>query len=272
MTDIPIKKLNERAKMPILGFGTGMLRGKELQNSLTWAFEAGYRHIDTADYYQNHKDIGKFLDFTGVSRDEVFLTTKVWKTDLAESDVKLVLKKSLDELKTDYVDLFLIHAPSDDVPISETLGAMRELMEDQLINAIGVSNFNKVQVGQVLDVQKHWSTDFKIVNNQIEYNPTHKQNKLRQFCFKNDVTMTAYSPLGKGENLDSETIVDLSKKYDRTPAQIVLKWLVQKGLAVIPSSTKKDHIEDNVQIFDWKLEKEDIQRMDDPAELIGVKK
>ncbi len=269
MKNIPTKKLNKKAYAPVLGLGTATLKGADIQNSLNWAFDAGYRHIDTADFYQNHKDIGKAIRGLGIKRDELFVTTKVWKTDLEENKVKDVLKRSLEEMKIDYVDLYLIHAPNDEVPVSETLGAMRELRKNGLINAIGVSNFNKQQIREIVDIQKHWKTEFKITNNQIEYHPRHRQDKLRKYCLDNKISVTAYSPLGSGKDINSETVKRLADKYNKSNSQIVLKWLVQKGMIVIPRSNTKEHIEENAQIFDWKMNNEDIKAMDNPPELAG---
>lgn len=259
--EIPTKKLNDRAYIPILGIGTAPLSGTELKKTLWNAFELGYRHIDTADYYMNHKDIGEAIETSGIKRDEIFLTTKVWKTDLAPNDVKNVLRKSLDQLKTDYIDLFLIHAPSAQVPISDTLNAMRELEEEGVVNAIGVSNFNKVQMEIVLDTQRSWSTDYKVVNNQIKYHPTHAPDDLVQFCFDNNLTVTAYSPFGTGKDIDLATVRVIADRYNKSPAQIVLKWIIQKGLITVPRSTSYDHLKENIEIFDWELDSNDINQI-----------
>lgn len=263
MKEIPTKKLNNRTKMPVLGFGTYPLRGRDLQKALDWAFESGYRHIDTADFYDNHKDIGEYIDLAGVKRDEFFLTTKVWKTDLEPENVKRVLKDALTDLKTDYVDLYLIHAPNYDIPILDTLEAMKELQEEGLTNSIGVSNFNKDDLSQIVEMQEHWATDFKVTNNQIEYNPSEQKKDLAKYCFDNDITVTAYSPLNKGEDLDLDTVIELSDKYNKTNSQIILRWLLQKGFIVIPESSKRDHIRENANIFDFELEDKDMEKMDD---------
>jgi diketogulonate reductase-like aldo/keto reductase len=261
MKDIPTKKLNDRAKIPVLGFGTWPLKGRSLQKALDWAFEAGYRHIDTADFYNNHKDIGEYIDLAGIKRDDLFITTKVWKTDLEPENVKKVLENALKDLRTDYIDLYLIHAPNYQIPVVDTLGAMRELQEEGLVNAIGVSNFNVDDLRQVKDIQNDWRTDFQIVNNQIEFNLSEQKNDITNYCLDNNITVTAYSPLGKGLNLDHELIVELSDKYDRANSQIILRWLIQKGFIVIPSSSKRDHIRENADIFNFELEDEDITKL-----------
>lgn len=261
MINIPIKKLTEKSYIPVLGLGTASLSGTELKKTLWNAFDLGYRHIDTADYYMNHEDIGEAIDKAEIKRDEFFIATKVWKTDLAPSDVKNVLKKSLEELKTTYIDLYLIHAPSDVVPISDTLSAMKELQEEGLVNAVGVSNFNKVQMEIVLDTQSHWSTDYKVVNNQIEYHIKEKPDELVQYCFDNNVSVTAYSPFGAGSYIDSKTLRILSYKYNKSKTQIILKWIIQKGMIVIPRSSSYDHLKENIDLFDWELESDDINML-----------
>lgn len=255
----PTKKLNSRASIPVIGYGTARLEEKELQSSLLDALEIGYRHIDTADYNKNHKIIGKTWTSSGIKRNELFITTKIWKTDLSKERVHEVVKRSLDELKSDYIDLLLIHAPNDEVAISETLEAMRNNLENNEVSAIGISNFNKIQTNQVVEVQKHWKTDFKVVNNQIEYHPTKQQKELARTCFRHDISVTAYSPLGNGTDLNKYQVRDLLRKYDKSEAQIILRWLVQLGLIVIPSSSKRSHIKENFELFDWEIEEEDMQ-------------
>lgn len=263
MREMPTKELNERTKMPVLGFGTWPMKGRELQKALDWAYESGYRHIDTADFYNNHKDVGEYIDLAGVKRDQLFLTTKVWKTDLEPKNVKRVLKDALTDLRTDYVDLYLIHAPNYQIPIADTLEAMRELQEEGLTNAVGVSNFNVDDLKQIKDMQEDWRTEFKVVNNQIEYNPSEQKDDIAKYCFDNGITVTAYSPLGKGDDLDNDTVVELSEKYDRPSSQIILRWLLQKGFIVIPASSKRDHIRENANIFDFELEDEDIKKLNE---------
>ncbi len=267
-TIFPTKKLNERNYIPVLGIGTGGLKGKQLRNSLVWAFEYGYRHIDTADYYLNHKEIADFIKSSGIKRDEIFITTKVWKNDLAPEELKGSFNRFLDELQTGYIDLLLIHAPNDDVPISKTLEAMHELESRGEVNCIGVSNFNQQQMEIALDVQSHWKTDFRIKNNQVEFNPRNQKQGLLTYCMENDVVMTAYSPLNKGKDLDLEIIMRLADEYDKSPAQIILRWLLQKGMVVVPRSTKVEHIKENTEIFDWELSDESMSLIDEPVKIV----
>jgi diketogulonate reductase-like aldo/keto reductase len=262
MRNIPTKELNDRTKIPVLGFGTWPLKGRELQKALDWAFESGYRHIDTADFYNNQKAIGEYIDLAGVKRDEFFITTKVWKTDLEPKNVERVLKEALTDLRTDYVDLYLIHAPNYQIPVVDTLEAMRELQEKGLTNSIGVSNFNLDDMRQIIEIQKDWRSEFKVVNNQIEYNIGEQKDDVVNLCFDNDISVTAYSPLGKGSDLDDDTVIELSDKYKRPSSQIILRWLIQKGLIVIPQSSKRDHIRENANIFDFEIEDEDIKKLE----------
>jgi diketogulonate reductase-like aldo/keto reductase len=262
MIKIPTKKLNDHAEIPILGFGTWPLKGRKLQKALDWAIEAGYRHIDTADFYNNHKDIGEYIELAGLKRDELFITTKVWKTDLEPENVREVLENALNDLRTNYLDLYLIHAPNYQIPVVDTLGAMRELQEEGLVNAIGISNFNIDDMKQIIDIQKNWKTDFQIVNNQIEYNLSVQHKDIAKYCLDNHITTTAYSPLGQGKNLNHKVLKNLSDKYDKASSQIILRWLIQKGFIVIPSSSKRDHIVENIDVFDFELEDKDINKLD----------
>lgn len=275
MKEIPKKKLNNRTSIPILGFGSAGLKGTELLNALNWAFDCGYRHIDTADYYGNHKDIGEFLSRSGLKREKFFITSKVWKTDLKKNKVKSVLKRSLDELETDYIDLFLIHAPNDKVSISETLEAMKDLLDKNLIHSIGISNFDKVETKAVLDSQNHWKTEYEITNSQIEYNISNKNPLLLRYSQKNNITVTAYSPFNGGNDLKKDTVLALAEKYKKSEAQIILRWLIQKGMIVIPRSSKYDHLKENTEIFDWELSSKDLNKLDEsgnPTESERAKK
>lgn len=265
MIKIPTKKLNERAMIPILGLGTANLHGSDLRDSLLWGFDLGYRHIDTADLYNNQKEIGDFIKTSGVERDELFITSKVWSTDLAEEDVKTVTNKTLEELQTNYIDLMLIHSPNPNIPIAETLQTLKELQNKSVINAIGISNFDKQQVKEVLEVEQNWKTSFKIKNNQIEYHLEKKPNDLVQYCYENNITVTAYSPFAEGNSIQNPVVKQIANKHGKTSPQVVLRWLVQKGMIVIPRSSTFDHLKENIEIFDWKLTDDDINRIDEPS-------
>lgn len=248
-------KLNNQTQMPILGFGTWHLTGQQAVESVTTALEIGYRHIDTADYYSNHEEVGQAIKDSPVDREEIFLVTKLWPRDLASKPVKEITKRFLDELNTDYIDLLLIHWPRETFSSKDVLYQMGEIKEKGIIKAIGVSNYGVSELKEAL------KTDVEVTNNQIEYHPQNQPKKLIQFCRDNDVTVTAYSPLDQAKALDLPIIKKLSKKYSKPPAQVIINWLRQQDVIVIPKATSRDHIEQNFNSFDWELEKKDIEKI-----------
>lgn len=253
-------KLNNQAEIPVIGFGTWTLKGKKAQKAVECALSVGYRHIDTADYYRNHAQVAAAIKNSGIAREDLFITTKAWRSDLHKKDVISAGHRFLDELKTDYIDLLLVHWPNPRIPIQETMEGFSALKEDGIIKAIGVSNFSVSQMKEAL------ATGAEITNNQIEYHPHENPEELRKYCQENGVSVTAYSPLGKGAALKIGLVQDLAGKYDKTPAQIILRWLLQKNLIVIPRSTDPQHIEENFAILDWKLSSEDVESMNQIGE------
>lgn len=249
-------KLKDQNEIPIVGFGTWKLKGKKARKSVEKALDVGYRHIDTADFYRNHKEVGKAVKSSGIPREEIFITTKVWKSDLHKQDVIDAGHRFLDELDTEYIDLLLVHWPNPSIPISETLEGFEALKSEGVIKSIGVSNFYERLLLEVLD------TGVQVTNNQIEYHPKKNQQELKDFCDKNSITVTAYSPLNQGRALRLPTVKRLAEKYNKTSAQIILRWLIQKEIIVIPQSSNPDHIESNFKIFDWDLSSKDMQQMD----------
>lgn len=249
-------RLNVHSDIPIIGFGTWELNRKECYEAVSCALEVGYTHFDTADIYSNHHEVGKAINDSDVPRDKVFLTSKVWRNNLKYAAVKESAYRFLDELDTSYIDLLLIHWPNRSIPLHETLRAFDELKDEGVIRAIGVSNFTVRHLKDALE------TGVEITNNQVEFHPSLYQKDLKQFCDENGIVLTAYSPIARGKDLQLTSIRDLAYKYSRTPAQIVLKWIISKDIVVIPRSSKKQHIEENIWLFDWELEEEDIQAID----------
>jgi diketogulonate reductase-like aldo/keto reductase len=264
--NIKTKKLNEEAQIPLIGLGTWQLNNGELERALGYATEAGYRHIDTADAYQNQSTIGQFLDRSKLERENVFITSKIWITDLEKEQAKQAVQKSLKELQTDYIDLLLIHWPNRDIPFAETLEAMGEMRREGLIKSIGVSNFTTNHLKDALKAAKALrdkkNLPVKISNNQIEFHPSLNQKELKLFCQENDITVTAYSPLAQGQDLNIDEIQNIANKYDKTEAQVILNWLIEQGLVVIPKSTDPKHIRQNLEALDFELEDEDIETLD----------
>ena len=238
--------------MPTVGLGTWDLRGKEGQIAIETALAIGYRHIDTAEMYENHEIVGEAI--SDYDRAELFITSKVNSPHLHYDDVLSVCDATLLELGTDYLDLFLIHWPNPDVPMQQTFDALAHLVERGKIRDMGVSNFQPHRMHQALEITPH-----PIANNQVELHPYLWQDELVRLCHHNDVTVTAYAPLARTKVLGDPTIKMLAEKHDVTPAQVSLRWLLQKGCIVIPRSTSEEHLRSNFDLFDFSLSAVDME-------------
>ena len=248
--------LNDQVTIPQLGLGTWQLSDAEAEASVADALALGYRHIDTADIYGNHLGVGRGIKKSGLSRSDIFLTTKVWDSDHAKDAVRTSTLRFLQELGTDYIDLLLIHWPTGDVPVIETLRAMDELQEEGIVRAIGVSNFTAHHIEDAL------ASGVTIVNNQVEIHPLFKQEALRAACASRGISVTAYSPLGHGADLRDPTILELSAKYGVSPAQIALNWVMAQDMIAIPKSAHPDRIRDNFAASTWTMEETDLTKID----------
>ncbi|MFB6226174.1 MAG: aldo/keto reductase [Candidatus Paceibacteria bacterium] len=251
--------LNKNCSIPILGFGTWQLTEKEGRKAVETALDVGYRHLDTADIYGNHKQVGRAIDTSNISREDIFLTSKVWHSDLEARQIKDNCKRFLEELQTDYLDLLLIHWPNNNIDIRESLRALNELKQDELIKSIGVSNFT------INHLKEAKETDLNFSNNQVEFHPSLYQDELKEFCDNNDIIMTAYSPLAQGQDLQLPIIKEVAKKYNKPECQVVLNWIMQKDIVAIPRSSNPKHIRENFQAHQWKLKEEDIKKIDSKA-------
>ncbi|MDP6671118.1 MAG: aldo/keto reductase [archaeon] len=252
---IPFETLNTGQKMPVLGLGTWLLTGQKCTQSVSQALELGYTHIDTAKAYENHREIASALE--NFDRKKIFITSKIWLTDLEPDAVGPACNQILKDLETDYLDLLLIHWPNKSVPVSETLGAMNDLAKQGKTKAIGVSNFTISHLKEALD-----SKAAKISVNQVEFHPLLYQKGLLEFCKSKGISVTAYCPLGRQGDLRHRAIKEIAERNERTAAQVCLRWLVQKGLVVIPKASSESHLEENMQIFDWELSNEDVEAID----------
>ncbi|MFW5911896.1 MAG: aldo/keto reductase [Candidatus Hadarchaeota archaeon] len=241
--------------MPILGLGTYKLDPKKAEETVKVALEMDYRHIDTAEGYLNEEGIGKAID--SYDRSKLFITSKVLPSNLHYESVLKSCERSLEKLRTDYLDLYLVHWPNEAISIRETMQAMKRLYEEGRVKSIGVSNFSKYQLRIARRV-----SNIPISVNQIEFHPWLHQRGLLNYCRENDVAVTAAAPLGRTKVLSADSITELSEKYDKSPAQIVLRWEVQKKVATIPRSKSQIHIKENMEIFSWELESEDMERID----------
>jgi 2,5-diketo-D-gluconate reductase B len=242
-------------KVPALGLGTWRLSGEECRRTVERALALGYRHIDTAQMYRNEDEVGKGMHRSGVNREEVFLTTKVWPSDFSYERTIETTHESLKRLRTDRVDLLLMHWPSRGVPLEETLGAMRELQEEGSVRHIGVSNFPP---SMVEDAARH----AEIFCNQVEYHLYEAQDELLEQAMEMDYLLTAYRPLSKGTILNNETLRNIAEAHGKTPAQVALRWLIQQEkVAAIPKATSEDHLKNNLDVFDFELSEEEMDRI-----------
>ena len=226
--------------------------------SVKWALEAGYRHIDTAAIYGNETGVGQAIAESGVPRDALFVTTKIWNADQGYDSALAACEESLKKLGLDYLDLYLIHWPVKDKYI-ETWKAFERLYKEKAVRAIGVSNFN---VHHVKDILSH--CEVKPMVNQSEFHPLLAQRELRRFCRENGIQFESWAPLMKG-NLSDPLLAELSSQYDKTPAQVVLRWHLQNGVVCIPKSTHQSRIIENMGIFDFVLSDDDMEKIDGMA-------
>jgi 2,5-diketo-D-gluconate reductase B len=242
-------------KVPALGLGTWRLSGEECSRAVERALALGYRHIDSAQMYRNEDEVGKGMQSSGVNREEVFLTTKVWPSDFSYKRIIETTRESLKRLRTVRVDLLLMHWPSEGVPLEETLSAMRELQEEGSVRHIGVSNFPP---SMVEDATRH----AEIFCNQVEYHPYQAQDDLLEQAKEMDYLLTAYRPLSKGTILNDETLQEIAEAHGKTPAQVALRWLIQQEkVAAIPKATSEDHLKSNLDVFDFELSEEEMEHI-----------
>jgi 2,5-diketo-D-gluconate reductase B len=248
-------ELRDGNQIPVLGLGTWALRGDRCRFIVKRAIELGYAHIDTADAYGNHREVGEAIkDF---DRSSIFLVSKVRPSKLQYRTVLRDCHRMLMELGTPYLDLLLIHWPNMNIPIDDTLRAFNELVEKGEIKSIGVSNFSNQQLADALRAER-----YPITNNQVLLHPYDFDQNLLTYCKKHDVIVTAYSPLGRGNILTTPVIQDLAIMYERSPAQICLRWGIQKGVVVIPKTSSEARLRENMDIFDWELSQADMTRLD----------
>jgi 2,5-diketo-D-gluconate reductase B len=241
--------------MPMLGLGTWQNDDPtQCANSVATALDVGYRHIDTAQIYENEAAVGDGIARATVGREEVFLATKVWIDNLAEDDVIDSTTESLEKLGTDYIDLLYVHWPARTYDPVATLSAFEQLVEDGRVERIGVSNFQLDQVAEANDI-----LDGAVFANQIELHPLLPQRDLVDACQDAGVAVVAYSPLARGTAFDVPQVETVAEKHDATPAQVCLAWLRERGITAIPKATSRAHIRDNWQSLALSLDAEDME-------------
>ncbi|WP_332697460.1 aldo/keto reductase [Halalkalibacter lacteus] len=250
--------LHNGVKMPWLGLGVFQVKdGDEVVNSINVALELGYRSIDTAAIYQNEDGVGKAIAESYVPRDELFITSKVWNSNQGYESTLAAFDESLDKLGLEYLDLYLIHWP---VPAQgkyvDTWKAMEKLYKDGRIRAIGVSNFKIHHLEDLLA-----NCEIKPMVNQVEFHPRLNQTELREFCKKNEIQLEAWSPLMQGGLLDEPILNEIATKYNKSTAQVILRWDLQNEVVTIPKSVKPHRIAENADVFDFELTEEEISQI-----------
>ncbi|MGI8858758.1 MAG: aldo/keto reductase [Rubrobacteraceae bacterium] len=243
-------------RVPSLGLGTYRLTGKTCAQAVETALSMGYRHIDTAQMYGNEAEVGRGISASGVDREDLFITTKIWTSDFAHDRVLGSTRESLRKLGTDHIDLLLMHwPPRNSTPLGETLGAMRELQDDGAVRHIGVSNFSTSLVEAAAE-------HAEIFCNQVEYHPFRSQPEILEQAREMDYLLTAYRPLYRGGVEDDATLEEIGEAHGKTAAQIALRWLIQQEkVSAIPKATSEDHLHSNLDVFDFELSAEEMERI-----------
>ncbi|MEM8484551.1 MAG: aldo/keto reductase [Bacteroidota bacterium] len=250
-------KLSNSVEIPRFGLGVfKMEEGSEVKEAIRWAIEAGYKSIDTAKVYANEAGVGQAIRESGVAREDVFVTTKVWNSDQGYDQTMRAYEKSLEELGLSYVDLYLVHWPVKGKYV-DSWRALETLYNEGRVRAIGVSNFLVHHLKDVMDA----GTIVPMVN-QVEFHPRLQQPELQSFCKDNGVQLEAWSPIMKGRVLDIPELVALGEKYGKNAVQVTLRWMYQKDIVSIPKSVKQARIVSNADIFDFELSSEDMQQVD----------
>lgn len=246
-------KLNNGVEMPLLGLGVYLINeGKELQNAINWAFKAGYRHIDTARFYENERGVGLAVKNSSIPRNEIFIVTKLWNDSHQYDKALKAFDDSLNLLGLEYIDLYLIHWPGTNKR-KEAWKALQKIYSEGRARSIGVSNYTIAHLEELLN-----ESGLTPAVNQVEFSPFLYQKDLLEFCRKNEILLTAYSPLARGDKMENKTLNAVATKYKKTPAQIMIHWALELGIAAIPKSSSQKRIIENSQVFDFSLDQDDM--------------
>jgi len=252
----PSKTLPSGDELPAVGVGTWNIEGDTVREAVRAGLDAGYAHVDTAEGYKNEAEIGEAL--AEYDRDDVFLTSKVLPKNLAYESVLQSCEATLERLGTDYLDLYLIHWPNPAVSLRETLDAMATLHDEGTVRNVGVSNFSAYQLSCA-----HHVSDVPIAVNQIEYHPWFQRPDLVEYCRETDTVVEAAAPLARTDVFESDVVRELAEAYDRSPAQVVLRWTVENDVVPLPKSSSPEHVRENADLFDWELDDADRRRLDE---------
>jgi diketogulonate reductase-like aldo/keto reductase len=247
--------LNNGVEMPVLGLGVFQMTDDEAYRAVSQALEIGYRHIDTAAYYRNEKGVGRAIRESGLPREEVFVTTKLWHTDNGYREALAACDRSLEALGLDHVDLYLVHWPRGNR--QDAWRAMERILDEGKARSVGVSNFLARHLDEIIE-----RSPVVPAVDQVEFSPFLYQKELLSYCRSRGIVLEAYSPLTRGRRLDDPRLVALARKYERTPAQMMIRWVLQKGMVAIPKSTHPERMRENAAVFDFEISAEDEAVMD----------
>lgn len=248
--------LDNGVEIPQIGFGTYKTRPNEARQAIETALDAGYTHIDTAAVYGNEAEIGETINDSDIDRDNLFITTKVWNVDQGYDSTLKAFEDSLNRLKTDYVDLYLIHWPVKSLR-KDTWKALIKIYEDGLARSIGVSNYTIQHLEELIK-----ESSINPVINQVEMSPFLYQKKLTDYCDSHNIKIEAYSPLTRTHKFGNKILVDLSEKYNKSQAQILIRWSLQKGYIVLPKSSTPERIRENIDVYNFNISDDDMQKLD----------
>ena len=257
--------LNNNYKMPNIGFGTFRTpSGEETEQSVLNAIKAGYRHIDCAAAYGNEKSVGEAIRKSGVAREEIFVTSKLWNDDKGYENTLAAFNRTLEDLQLEYLDLYLIHWPIAKASKEnwkeangESWRALEELYNQGKIKAIGVSNFLEHHLEPLFETAK-----IKPMVNQIEFHPGMLQKEIVEFCKKHNILVESWAPFSNGQVLNNPVLKEIADKYEKTVAQLTLRWIIQKGIVPLPKSVTPERIKSNLEVFDFEISAQDVEKID----------
>src|SRR5579863_3051148 len=253
----PIPRIEANgASIPLVGLGTWELRGRACARAVEQALRLGYRHIDTAEMYDNERDVGDGIRASGVKRNELFITTKIWPTHFAPRALERAARDCLVRLRLSEVDLMVLHWPNPQIPLSETLGALDKVKRDGLARNIGISNFTVALIEEALAAASE-----PLVCDQVECHPFLDQSKVIAACRRHQMAVVAYSPIARGNARDDEVLQRLGAAHKKTAAQVCLRFLVQQDIVVIPRTSKVERLSENAAIFDFALTKAEMAQI-----------
>jgi methylglyoxal/glyoxal reductase len=252
--------LNSGLRMPLFGSGTWAATGSKCRQAVLWALEAGYRLIDTASSYGNEREVGEAVRASGLPRGEIFITSKVWPGQFGYDRTMRAFEESQAELGMGAIDLYLLHWPGDDRQLrAASWQALETLLSEGKVRAIGVSNYEAGELEEILE-----EGDGRVVPavDQVPFSPFNQQKKIRSICEDNGIRIEGYSPLTRGSRLGDPQIVKVARAHGRTPAQVMIRWALQRGVITIPKSVHKERIIENAAVFDFELSAEDMAALD----------